>query len=196
MNRLVPGVLAVLLAVSMLVAACAKRPAIIQASSPAPSAAATAVTPPAAVAAAPAAKAEPQPPAASPPTTAAPVTPPPPPKEFEARSELKPIHFDFDKYAIRTGDAKILDANAEWLRANPDSLLLIEGHCDERGTNEYNMALGDRRAKATANYLLGRGVKASQVTTISYGEERPACTEHNESCWSQNRRAELKVKPR
>jgi len=187
MNRLLPVVLTSLLAVSMLVAACAKRPALIGSTAPAPTAAAV-TTPPAPVEAAP---------AASPPAevTPAPVTPPPP-KEFEARAELRAIHFDFDKYAIRPGDAKILDANAEWLKSNPDSLVLIEGHCDERGTNEYNMALGDRRAKATLNYLLSRGVQSTRMSTISYGEERPLCTQHNEACWSQNRRAELKVKPR
>jgi len=74
-------------------------------------------------------------------------------------------------------------------------LVLIEGHCDERGTNEYNQALGDRRAKATMNFLVGQGVKAERITTISYGEERPTCAEHNDSCWSQNRRAHLLVKP-
>jgi peptidoglycan-associated lipoprotein len=189
MNRLLPVVLTSLLAVSMLVAACAKRPALIGSTAPAPTAAAVTTPPaPAPVEAAPAAA-----PAA---VTAAPVAPPPAPKEFEARAELRAIHFDFDKYAIRPGDAKILDANAEWLKSNPDSLVLIEGHCDERGTNEYNMALGDRRAKATMNYLLSRGVQSARMSTISYGEERPLCTEHNEACWSQNRRAELKVKPR
>jgi len=187
MNRLLPVVLASLLAVSLFVAACAKRPALVGSAAPAPTAAAV-TTPPAPVEAAPAAS----PPA---PVAAAPVAPPPP-KEFQARTELRAIHFDFDKYAIRPGDAKILDANAEWLKSNPDSLLLIEGHCDERGTNEYNMALGDRRAKATMNYLLAQGVQSARISTISYGEERPLCTEHNESCWSQNRRAELKVKPR
>ena len=188
MNRLLPVVLASLLAVSMLVAACAKRPALVQSAAPAPTGAAVTAAPPAPAEAAPAAS----PPAAAP---AAPMAPPPP-REFEARTELRAIHFDFDKYAIRAGDAKILEANAEWLKSNPDALVLIEGHCDERGTNEYNMALGDRRARATMNYLLAQGVKSAQMSTISYGEERPLCTEHNESCWSQNRRAELKVKPR
>lgn len=187
MNRLLPVVLASLLAVSLLVAACAKRPALVSSAAPAPTGAAVTVAPPAPAEA----------PAASPPAaaSAAPMAPPPP-KEFEARTELLAIHFDFDKYAIRAGDAKILEANAEWLKSNPDALILIEGHCDERGTNEYNMALGDRRARATMNYLLAQGVRSARMSTISYGEERPLCTEHNESCWSQNRRAEIKVKPR
>ena len=110
--------------------------------------------------------------------------------------ELKPIHFDFDKYAIRAGDAKILDANARWLSANANQLALIEGHCDERGTNEYNLALGERRAKATVNYLVSRGVAANRIMIISYGEERPLCIEHNEVCWSQNRRAQFLAKSR
>ena len=110
--------------------------------------------------------------------------------------ELKPIHFDFDKYDIRPGDAKILDANAQWLKSNADQLVLIEGHCDERGTNEYNLALGERRAKSTMNYLVSQGVQSSRITIISYGEERPLCTEHNEGCWAKNRRAHFLVKAR
>jgi peptidoglycan-associated lipoprotein len=126
------------------------------------------------------------------------VTPPPAPrpvpKEFAANPELKTIHFDFDKSDIRPGDAAILDANARWLRANPTHLVLVEGHCDERGTNEYNTALGDRRARATVNYLIGRGIQANRFSTLSYGEERPACTAHNERCWAQNRRAQFLTK--
>ena len=98
-----------------------------------------------------------------------------------------PIYFDFDKYDIRPSDAKMLDGNASWLKSNPNHLVLIEGHCDERGTNEYNLALGERRAKSTMNYLVSQGVQASRITIISYGEERPACPEHNEACWSKNR---------
>ena len=74
--------------------------------------------------------------------------------------------------------------------------MLIEGHCDPRGTNEYNLALGDRRAKAAMDYLVGQGVAASRITTISYGEERPVCTEARESCWTQNRRDQFLVKER
>jgi peptidoglycan-associated lipoprotein len=113
-----------------------------------------------------------------------------------ATDNLKDIHFDFDKYDIRPGDAKILDANAAWLKSNPNNLVLIEGHCDERGTNEYNLALGERRAKSTMNYLVGQGVQANRITIISYGEERPLCTEHNEGCWAQNRRSHFLVKAR
>jgi peptidoglycan-associated lipoprotein len=116
------------------------------------------------------------------------------PSEFAATENLTDIHFDFDRYDIRPGDAKILDANATWLKAHGDELILIEGHCDERGTNEYNLALGDRRAKVTMTYLAGQGVQASRITLISYGKERPLCTEHNESCWTRNRRAHFLVK--
>ena len=105
------------------------------------------------------------------------------------------MFFDFDKYDIRPTDAKTLDTNAAWLKSN-DNLVLIEGHCDERGTNEYNLALGERRAKAAMNYLVAQGVQASRITIISYGKERPTCTEHSESCWAQNRRAHFLVKAR
>jgi len=119
---------------------------------------------------------------------------PPAPKEFAAIKDLKPIQFDFDKYDIRPGDATILDENAKWMKANPNYLVLIEGHCDERGTNEYNLALGERRAKATLNYLVAQGIAARRMTLISYGEERPLCTEKNEECWGKNRRAHFLVK--
>jgi peptidoglycan-associated lipoprotein len=129
------------------------------------------------------------------PATAAPTTPPPRPSEFRENENLKDIFFDFDKYDIRAGDAKILDGNAAWLKSNND-LVLIEGHCDERGTNEYNLALGERRAKATMNYLVGQGVQANRITIISYGEERPTCTDHSEGCWARNRRSHFLVKAR
>lgn len=118
----------------------------------------------------------------------------PAPTEFSATVELRTIHFDFDRSEIRPGDASILDANAEWLRAHPGALVLIEGHCDERGTAEYNLALGERRARSTMTYLLGRGVADTRITITSYGFERPLCTEHTEECWSRNRRASFLVK--
>jgi len=150
-------------------------------------------SPPPAAQPAPAPAAAPPAPAPTPPPVAAAR---PAARDFEATPDLKPIHFDFDRYAIRAGDAAILDANARWLNANANQLALIEGHCDERGTNEYNLALGERRAKATMDYLMSRGVAASRITTVSYGEERPLCTGHDEACWSQNRRAQFLVKPR
>src|SRR5258705_10567500 len=122
------------------------------------------------------------------PSTAAPSTTPPAPSEFRETANLKDVFFDFDKYDIRASDAAVLDTNAAWLKSN-DNLVLIEGHCDERGTNEYNLALGERRAKATMNYLVGQGVQANRITIISYGKERPTCTEHSESCWAKNPRS-------
>jgi peptidoglycan-associated lipoprotein len=115
-------------------------------------------------------------------------------QDFQTVSDLRDIHFDYDRADIREEDAKVLDANADWLKAQADRLILIEGHCDERGTNEYNTALGDRRAKATMNYLVSRGVKSSRITVISYGEERPACAQHAADCWAKNRRAHFQVK--
>ncbi|MEX2145429.1 MAG: peptidoglycan-associated lipoprotein Pal [Candidatus Rokuibacteriota bacterium] len=117
-------------------------------------------------------------------------------RDFAADSNLGDIFFDFDKYDIRQADARTLDGNAQWLKSNPSHLVLIEGHCDERGTNEYNLALGERRAKSTMNYLVSQGVQANRITIISYGEERPTCTEKAEQCWAKNRRAHFLVKPR
>jgi peptidoglycan-associated lipoprotein len=116
--------------------------------------------------------------------------------EFAANANLKDVYFDFDKYDIRPEAARILDANATWLKANPGNLVLIEGHCDERGTAEYNLALGERRAKSTMNYLVGLGVAGSRITVISYGKERPVCTEKTEACWAKNRFDRFLTKPR
>ena len=118
----------------------------------------------------------------------------PSPSEFVSVGDLPDIHFDFDRYAVRPDDARILDGHARWLKANARDLLLIEGHCDERGTNEYNLALGDRRANAAMQYLIAQGINAGRITTVSYGKERPQCTERNEACWAKNRRAHFLVK--
>ena len=181
------------LVLSLFLAGCPKRPATTAASAPAPTGVAT---PPAA--AAPSTSPTPGPamtPTPAAPATAAPTTPPPRPAEFRETDNLKDVFFDFDRYDIRAGDARILDGNAAWLKTNND-LVLIEGHCDERGTNEYNLALGERRAKATMNYLVGQGVQANRITIISYGKERPTCTEHTEGCWARNRRSHFLVKAR
>lgn len=106
-------------------------------------------------------------------------------------SSLKRIHFDFDKSYIRTDMIPIMDGNAGYLKRNSSVKVTIEGHCDERGTNEYNMALGARRAEASKNYLVGKGVSPSRLNTVSFGEERPIASGHNESAWYQNRRAEF-----
>jgi peptidoglycan-associated lipoprotein len=118
----------------------------------------------------------------------------PEPSEYTTIPELQDVHFDFDRYDVRPEDAKLLDVNADWLKTNPRSLLLIEGHCDERGTNEYNLALGEHRAKAAMNYLMSQGVQPGRITIISYGEERPICTEKSEACFASNRRAHFLVK--
>jgi len=107
---------------------------------------------------------------------------------FES-SLLKDIHFDFDKYDIRPSDAAILKENAELLKKYHKVKIQIEGHCDERGTNEYNLALGERRANSTRNYLLSLGISSERIFAISYGEERPLDPGHNEDAWTKNRRA-------
>jgi peptidoglycan-associated lipoprotein len=118
----------------------------------------------------------------------------PSPKEFVETSALRDVHFDFDRYEIRAQDKGVLDENANWLKSNSAAFLLIEGHADERGTNEYNLALGERRAKATRDHLVSLGIDGGRITVISYGEERPMCTERTETCWAQNRRAHFLVK--
>ncbi|HME41705.1 MAG TPA: peptidoglycan-associated lipoprotein Pal [Syntrophorhabdales bacterium] len=118
------------------------------------------------------------------------VVPPPPPPPPPAPM-LQDIHFDFDRYAIRPADAEILKKNLDWFKANTGQKVRIEGNCDERGTVEYNLALGQKRADAAKNYLVGLGVNAAALDTVSYGKERPICTEHNEGCWAQNRRDHL-----
>ena len=98
------------------------------------------------------------------------------------------VHFDYDKYAILDADKATLQRQAAWLGKYPSVRVTIEGHCDERGTREYNLALGARRANAVKEYLVSLGVSAARVDTVSYGKERPMCTDSSESCWAQNRR--------
>lgn len=118
------------------------------------------------------------------------------PRDFMNVRDLLDVHFDFDRSDLKPAAARVLEANARWMRANPDHLILIEGHTDERGTNEYNMALGDRRAKVSMDYLVSHGVAASRITVVSYGEDRPMCEMKLEGCWSKNRRAHFAVKMR
>jgi peptidoglycan-associated lipoprotein len=99
------------------------------------------------------------------------------------------VHFSFDQYDIDAEARAVLDSQAQWLNAHPNTRITIEGHCDERGTREYNLALGDRRANAAKNYLAARGISASRITTISYGKERPVALGSDDASWSQNRRA-------
>ena len=114
-------------------------------------------------------------------------------EEAANKEVFRDIHFDFDRSDIQAVDRPILEGIAEHLRANPDMFLLIEGHCDERGTNEYNLALGERRALSTRAFLAGLGVEEHRMVTVTYGEENPIDPGHNEAAWANNRRAHFKV---
>ncbi len=106
---------------------------------------------------------------------------------------LKDVRFAFDSYEIDESARGALRDNGDWLKDNPRPRVEIEGHCDERGTVEYNLALGAKRARAAKDYLVTLGVSADRLTTISYGEELPLCREHTEECWARNRRAHFVV---
>ncbi len=114
-------------------------------------------------------------------------------RSFSASSDLKDIYFKFDKYGLDSESEAILRENAAFLKSNPDVHVEVQGHCDEIGTNNYNIALGERRAHSTKKYLVSQGVDSRNVRIISYGEEKPFCFESNESCWHQNRRAHFMV---
>ncbi|WP_304827310.1 peptidoglycan-associated lipoprotein Pal [Candidatus Binatus sp.] len=101
---------------------------------------------------------------------------------------LTDIHFGYNEYTIEPQDGSILKGNASWLQKNSSSRVQVEGHCDDRGSEEYNIALGAKRAQAAKDYLVTLGIPGSRISTISYGKELPLCTEHDESCWAQNRR--------
>jgi peptidoglycan-associated lipoprotein len=118
----------------------------------------------------------------------------PPVKEFHPATEMIDIHFEFDRYQIRSEDESSLQSNATWLRSNKNYLVLIEGHSDERGTPEYNVALGERRAKTAQNYLVSHGIDSRRISIISYGEHRQQCTDATENCWAKNRRAHFRIK--
>jgi peptidoglycan-associated lipoprotein len=120
--------------------------------------------------------------------------PPPPPAQSTATDQelfsqsVKDVFFDYDKYDIRPDQQGSIQANAQFLAQHSNISFTIEGHCDERGSTEYNLALGDNRANAVKNALVQAGVSATRIKTISYGKEKPFCTESNEQCWQQNRR--------
>jgi peptidoglycan-associated lipoprotein len=126
-------------------------------------------------------------PACVPPVVAPPVV------SVDTAAITGPIYFDFDKSDIRTDAAATLDTKIPWLQANPGMRIRIEGNADERGSDEYNLALGQRRAAAAKRYLVERGIDASRFDLVSYGEERPVCTEHDESCWQRNRRDDFVI---
>ncbi len=134
-----------------------------------------------------------------PPTTKTEETTPPETGKEEVTSkvitqdDLSPIYFDFDKYDLRDDTIATLKENGEWLRKNSQYAILLEGHCDERGTIEYNLELGAKRAGAVKSYLIGLGLPEERFKTISYGEERPADSGHGEEAWARNRRAEFLI---
>jgi peptidoglycan-associated lipoprotein len=135
---------------------------------------------------------EPPPP---PPAQEETTTPPPPARsEPEVRVTLTDAFYEFDEATLNAAAKSALENNAKWMNANEGQGVVIEGHCDERGSVEYNLALGERRAKAAKDYLVSYGITASRMTTISYGKERPFDPGHSESAWSQNRRAHFVAK--
>ena len=105
-----------------------------------------------------------------------------------ADSPLKEVYFDFDRFDIRPDARETLRSNAQWLGSNSSVRVEIEGHADDRGTNEYNLALGAKRAQSAMDYLVALGISSERLSTISYGEELPICREQNEACWQRNRR--------
>jgi len=111
-----------------------------------------------------------------------------------AAAGLRDVFFAYDSFAISEEGRQALARNAEWIKSNPGAQLKVEGHCDERGTSAYNLVLGEKRAKSVRNYLVELGVAPKQLSVVSYGKERPVCTEHAESCYSQNRRGHVVVK--
>ncbi len=125
-----------------------------------------------------------------------PVAPTPPPRPalppVQPAAELSDIYFDFDQYALRGEARSGLEANAGFLKSQSNGDILIEGHCDERGTGAYNLVLGERRAQAAKRYLEELGVAPSHIRITSYGKERPFCREHSEACWQSNRRAHFR----
>lgn len=133
-----------------------------------------------------------------PPPPPAPVEPPPPPPPpapvaVDTTKITAPLYFDFDRSDLRSDAQSTLDAKIPYLTANPGMRIRIEGNTDERGSDEYNLALGQRRAASAKQYLVGHAIDAGRIDIVSYGEERPVCKEHNESCWQQNRRDDFRI---
>lgn len=168
------ALIAALLIGGALVAGCAKKP--VATPTPAP-------TPPEAPA--------PTPP---PPAPTPPVETPPPPVPGTHTEDYAPVFFDYDSFGLRDDARAALDGNAKLMRDNPNVMVTIEGHCDERGTVEYNQALGEKRAQAARDYLVAAGISAQRMTVITYGKERPFATGSDEASWQQNRRAHFVVR--
>ena len=117
------------------------------------------------------------------------------PPVTSADSPLKEIYFDFDSYALRADARETLKSDAEWLKRNAGVRVTVEGHCDERGTTEYNLALGAKRAQAAKDYLISLGLPADRIATTSFGNETPVCRDHTDECWQRNRRGRFVVQP-
>ena len=181
------GIAGFFLAVGLSAAACGKKPAVIPAPPPPPET--RPATPPA------------------PPPPPAPATPPAAPRaltedelfaqmslaDLNAKRPLADVYFELDESTIKDDAKASLTANATWLKRYTGTRINVEGHCDERGTAEYNLGLGDRRANAVKAYLVELGVPADRVVVVSKGKESPFCTESNESCWQQNRRGHFVI---
>lgn len=115
-------------------------------------------------------------------------------KTFQAVPTLLSVHFDYDRDTLNEGSIAALKANAEWLKANAKAEIQVQGHCDERGTVAYNLALGQKRARAVRDYYRALGVPMSRMSTISFGKEKPECADATEGCWRTNRRAETRAR--
>lgn len=115
-------------------------------------------------------------------------------KEFANVPDLEPVYFGYDRYSLSRKGKVALRNNASYLKAHPDLEVLVEGHCDERGTLEYNLALGQKRAKAVRDYYMRLGVPGKSIATLSFGEEQPVCKDQTEDCWEQNRRGISKIR--
>jgi peptidoglycan-associated lipoprotein len=111
-----------------------------------------------------------------------------------AAAGLRDVFFGYDSWVISEEGRQSLTHDADWMKSNPNAMIKVEGHCDERGTSAYNLVLGEKRAKAARNYLVELGVSANRLSVVSYGKERPSCNEHAESCYQQNRRGHLALK--
>jgi peptidoglycan-associated lipoprotein len=116
--------------------------------------------------------------------------------EFAAAPELRNIHFDLAQARIRSAEARMLENNVRWLKSHRDVVVMVGGHADERGSDEYNARLAERRADAVRRYLIAQGIEADRIATASHGEQRPVCSERTEACWGKNRRAEFQVRSR
>lgn len=111
-----------------------------------------------------------------------------------AAAGLKDVFFAYDSWAISEEGRQALSSDADWMKSNPNAMIKVEGHCDERGTAAYNFVLGEKRAKAARNYLVELGIAANRLSVVSYGKERPSCNEHTEACYQQNRRGRIIIK--